>query len=191
MTNIQSQKLEVYLKFLLQENEKYNLTAITDVDSVIHDHFADSLSILKLYDMNTVKSLIDVGTGAGFPGIALAIMCPEIAVCLIEVNLKKVNFLNMVIAMLDLHNVIVCTDDWRTFLRTYKHSVDLVVARASLQVDELLKMFKPSSNLKHGTLVYWASKKWIPTDPEKEYLDRCVEYEVGHKQRNLCFFKNK
>jgi hypothetical protein len=66
----------------------------------------------------------------------------------------------------------------------------LVLARASLQLDELLRIFKPSSFLKTATLVYWASKKWIPTEQEKEYLEKCVEYDVGQKQRNLCFFKN-
>ena len=124
--------------------------------------------------------------------------------------LKKVYFLNLVAKTLGLKNVTVCSEDWRTFLRStsekLKEDMDprlredegrgkddgnqvLVVARASLQVDELLRMFKPSSHLKNGTLVYWASKKWVPTVQEKEYLKSCVEYNVGQKQRNLCFFK--
>jgi 16S rRNA (guanine527-N7)-methyltransferase len=200
----QEQQFLKYLQLLLEENQKYNLTAITNVDDVMLDHFADSLSILHHYDMSNVQRLIDVGSGGGFPGIPLAIMLPDVAVCLIEVNLKKVYFLNLVVQMLGLKNVTVRSDDWRTFLRSdpekLKEDMDprlredegnkvLVVARASLQVDELLRMFKPSSHLKNATLVYWASKKWVPTVQEKEYLKSCVEYNVGQKQRNLCFFK--
>ncbi|OGB85793.1 16S rRNA (guanine(527)-N(7))-methyltransferase RsmG [candidate division TM6 bacterium RIFCSPHIGHO2_12_FULL_38_8] len=204
----QSRKFLKYLQLLLEENQKYNLTAITKVEDVMLDHFDDSLSILQIYDMKNIQVLVDVGSGAGFPGLALAIMLPEVACSLIEVNLKKVNFLKLVIEALGLKNVTVCSDDWRTFLRSGSEKlikmdprlredegsegkVDLVVARASLHPDELLRMFKPSSALKTATLVYWASKKWIPTAQEKEYLESCVEYGVGQKQRKLCFFKNK
>lgn len=180
-----------YMQLLLSENEKYNITAITDVGSLLWDHFADSLAILKAYDMQAVHSLLDVGTGGGFPGIPLAIMLANVEVSLIEVNLKKVHFLNLVIQNLGLKNVKIYSDDWRTFLRISQDPVDLVVARASLPISELLRMFKPSSPLKNGTFVYWASKKWIPTEQEKEYLVECVEYAVGQKQRNLCFFKNQ
>lgn len=185
----QEEQFLKYLQLLLEENQKYNLTAITNVDDVLLDHFADSLSILHHCDMSKVQSLIDVGSGGGFPGIPLAIMLPNVAVCLIEVNLKKVYFLKLVAETLGLKNVTVRSDDWRTFLRSAEQASDLVIARASLQVDELLRMFKPSSHLKNATLVYWASKKWVPTAQEKEYLKSCVEYQVGQKQRNLCFFK--
>ena len=107
-----------YLQLLLEENQKYNLTAITNVDDVMLDHFEDSLSILHHHDMSQVQTLIDVGSGGGFPGIPLAIMLPDVAVCLIEVNLKKVYFLNLVAKTLGLKNVTVCSEDWRTFLRS-------------------------------------------------------------------------
>jgi hypothetical protein len=232
LNELQLLQFKNYLKLLLEENEKYNLTAIVQVDSVIADHFFDSLALLKLYDVSKVQTIVDVGSGAGFPGIPLAVCMPQTQFCLIEVSLKKVHFLNLVIQALDLKNVVVCSQDWRTFLRSEidfsihpacvkttagtrnerdvgmdktlpllvipgferesKSLKDmLVIARASLQVDELLKVFKPSSKFKDATLVYWASKKWVPTLQEKEYLVSCVEYAVGQKQRNLCFFKNK
>ncbi len=193
ISSFQQEQFVKYLQLLLEENQKYNLTAITNVDDVMLDHFADSLSILHHHDMSKVQTIIDVGSGGGFPGIPLAIMLPDIQFCLIEVNLKKVYFLNLVAETLGLKNVTVISQDWRTFLRTAPQNLKiehvLVIARASLQVDELLRMFKPSSFLKEATLVYWASKKWIPTVQEKEYLKECIEYEVGQKQRNLCFFK--
>jgi 16S rRNA (guanine527-N7)-methyltransferase len=190
LSTSQQQKFETYLNLLLEENEKYNLTAITDPADVVAYHFADSLALLKLHDMTDVRTIIDVGSGAGLPGMALAIAKPEISFMLIEVNLKKVNFLNMVIQALALENVQVNSSDWRTFLRR-KHvasSNTMVVARASLAVEELVRIFAPSSEFKNGLLVYWATKKWIPTDQEKRYLDHCAPYTVAQKERKLCFF---
>ena len=115
-------------------------------------------------------------------------MCPHITMNLVEVNLKKVHFLNLVAQELGLTNVVVHTYDWRTFLRKYTGVADLFIARASLQVDELLRIFKPSSQFKTSTFIYWASKKWVPTLEEKEYLNRCSSYTVGQKERQLCFF---
>ncbi len=191
MTQEQQQKFLKYQELLKTENEKYNLTAIVDDQAIILDHFVDSLALLNLYDLQEIKSIIDVGSGAGFPGVPLAIMLPDVSFCLVEVNLKKVHFLNLVISQLELHNVTVSSLDWRTLLRSADHISNMVIARASLQVEELLRMFKPSSFLKEATLVYWASKKWIPTDQEKEYLVLQREYNVGKKQRILCFFEHK
>lgn len=184
----QQEQFEKYGTLLIEENEKYNLTAITSASEIVEDHFYDSLAPLKLYDMQSVKNLVDVGSGGGFPGIPLAIMCPHIKMNLVEVNLKKVHFLNLVAQELGLKNVFVHTFDWRTFLRKYHEPVDLFIARASLSVEELLRIFKPSSQFKTSTFIYWASKKWIPTLQEKEYLNTCSSYMVGQKERQLCFF---
>lgn len=191
MNQEQQQKFLKYQELLKTENEKYNLTAIVDDQAIMLDHFVDSLALLSLYDMQKVTSIIDVGSGAGFPGMPLAIMLPDVSFCLVEVNLKKVHFLNLVISQLQLQNVTVSTLDWRTLLRSTDHVANMVIARASLQVEELLRMFKPSSALKAATLVYWASKKWIPTEQEKEYLVLQREYSVGQKQRMLCFFEHQ
>ncbi len=191
MNQEQQQKFLKYQELLKTENEKYNLTAIVDDQAIMLDHFVDSLALLSLYDMQKVTSIIDVGSGAGFPGMPLAIMLPDVSFCLVEVNLKKVHFLNLVISQLQLQNVTVSTLDWRTLLRSTDHAANMVIARASLQVEELLRMFKPSSALKAATLVYWASKKWIPTEQEKEYLVLQREYNVGQKQRMLCFFEHQ
>ena len=187
----QQQQLEHYAVRLLEENEKYNITAILDVSEVIRDHFHDSLALLKLHDLSKVHAVVDVGSGGGFPGIPLAIMCPHITFNLVEVNLKKVNFLRMMAQELGLENIVVHTDDWRTFLRKFENSADLFIARASLPVDELLRVFKPSSKFKEAIFVYWASKKWVPNIQEKEYLVTCSSYYVGEKERQLCFFEKK
>lgn len=191
MTPLQQQQFHAYARLLVQENEKYNITAITTPSEIVADHFYDSLALLKLHDMNVISSIVDVGSGGGFPGVPMAIMCPHVIINLVEVNLKKVHFLKMVIDQLGLTNVVIHTDDWRTFLRKFQEPADLFIARASLPVEELLRIFKPSSRYQQSLFVYWASKKWVPTLSEKEYLDNCLPYVVGEKQRQLCFFKSK
>lgn len=187
----QQQQFHRYAELLVQENEKYNITAITTPAEIVADHFYDSLALLKLHDVSTIRTLVDVGSGGGFPGVPMAIMCPNVVCNLVEVNLKKVHFLNLVSQELGLSNVVIHTDDWRTFLRKYEQPVDIFIARASLPVDELLRIFKPSSRYQSSIFIYWASKKWIPTLAEKEYLDNCLPYVVGKKQRQLCFFKKQ
>jgi len=187
----EQQQLQQYAIRLLEENEKYNLTAITDPEEVVKDHFYDSLALLKIYELKNVRTVVDVGSGGGFPGIPLAIMCPDITFNLVEVNLKKVSFLTMIAQDLGLKNVVVHTYDWRTFLRKYEGLADLFIARASLAIDELLRIFKPSSKFQQSVFIYWASKKWVPNSQEKEYLTRCSSYIVGEKERQLCIFSMK
>ena len=186
----QQDKFKQYFDLIIQENQKYNITAITSVKGIILDHFYDSLSLIKLHDMSQVKSMVDVGSGGGFPGLPLAIMNSHATVHLVEVIGKKIQFLIMVKEQLGLDNVIIHQQDWRTFLRLQSETVDIVTARASLQFKELVRMFKPSSLYKNGQLVYWASEKWVPTSLESVYLSECLSYKVGQKKRNLCFFVN-
>lgn len=185
------QKFKQYFDLIIQENQKYNITAITSVKGVMLDHFYDSLGLIKLHDMSKVKAIADIGSGGGFPGIPLAIMFPDVTVHLIEVNNKKINFLCMIAEELGLSNVMVHTSDFRTFLRTVQEPIEMFTARASLQLDELFRMFKPSCFYNDSLLVYWASKNWVPTDTEKMYLKKCQTYKVGEKQRSLCFFNKQ
>ena len=191
LTEHQQEQFLSYLTFLLQENKKFNITAITDFSSIVNDHFTDSLALSEKIDLKSCHSLIDVGTGGGLPGIPLKILYPHLEVLLIEVNLKKANFLEEVAVRLGLDHVEVCDQDWRSFLRGYDKKADVVVSRASLSVVELLRMFKQASMLKDATLVYWASKYWNATQSEAELLEREESYNVDHKLRRLIFFKGK
>lgn len=191
LTERQQEQFLMYLDFLIAENKKFNITAITDFTSVVNDHFTDALALSEAMDLQACQTLIDVGTGGGLPGIPLKILYPHLHVLLIEVNQKKANFLEEVAAMLQLDHVQVCDQDWRSFVRGYDETAQVVVSRASLSVAELLRMFKPSSALKDATLVYWASKYWNATQSEAEFLDREASYNVDHKLRRLIFFKGK
>ena len=99
----QINKLYEYMNLLLDWNEKINLTAITEPNEVILKHFVDSLSIQKYIDKNS--KMIDVGTGAGFPGIPISIVNNNVEIILLDSLNKRINFLNEVINKLDLDNV--------------------------------------------------------------------------------------
>jgi len=96
---------ERYLKFLLQENEKYNLTRILDPEDILEEHFLDSLAGLKEAHDMTGPSLLDLGSGAGFPGLPLKIFLPHLKVTLLDSSRKKVDFLSLVIKDLDMKEV--------------------------------------------------------------------------------------
>src|SRR3990172_3839367 len=105
LTNGQLEKFQQYAALLLAWNKKSNLTAITELREIITDHFQDSLALKKVIDLSALTSLADVGSGAGFPGIPLAICYPHISVLLIEVNQKKIKFLQELMNVLSLTNV--------------------------------------------------------------------------------------
>jgi 16S rRNA (guanine527-N7)-methyltransferase len=179
---------ETYAQLLQEWNQKINLTARHDVAEIIADHFQDSLYLRQYSDLSKLLGMADVGSGGGFPGIPLAICYPELPVYLIEVNTKKITYLQMLVDRLALKQVAVCHTDWRTFLRKAEYPIDLFCARASLDVDELLRVFKPSCRYNKSTLVYWASKQWQPTHAQEQFLKKEEEYVIRNKKRKLIFF---
>lgn len=94
-----------YYEMLIKWNEVMNLTAITEFDEVIVKHFVDSISLIKAIDVNKKINIIDIGTGAGFPGIPLKIAYPNLKITLLDSLNKRVGFLNEVINELDLKDI--------------------------------------------------------------------------------------
>jgi 16S rRNA (guanine(527)-N(7))-methyltransferase RsmG len=179
-----------YYAMLLQTNEMHNLTAITDLAKVIRDHFDDSLILDRFIDCTNIKTLCDVGTGAGFPALPLKIVYPHLALVLIEVNHKKVAFLEEVIDSLRMTDVEIYPFDWRTFLRKTTYTIELFCARASLQPEELIRIFKPSSPYKESLLVYWAAHTWKPEPRVAPFVEKEEWYTLGNKRRRLVFLRN-
>ena len=185
----QVNQLKRYAQLLIEWNEKFNLTALLDIPSIIHYHFYDSLKIADFVDFNAISAVADIGSGAGFPGIPLKILFPHVSVMLIEVNHKKRTFLQHIIQEFALDNVCVVGDDWRTFLRTTSYTIDYFLARASLQPEELVRIFKPSCVYRNATLVYWASEKWMPGTVEAPFVKNEIGYTIDDIQRRYVFFK--
>ena len=102
LTDIQLKQLERYFRLLVERNEKINLTPITDEQGVAVKHFADSLALFKYVDIPENSTIIDVGTGAGFPGIVLKIARPGIRLTLLDSLQKRLNFLDTVLTELSL-----------------------------------------------------------------------------------------
>ena len=106
LTEHQVSQFNLYRTELLQWNQHMNLTAITDDDEIIHKHFLDSLSVLEYISLGSRDSVIDIGTGAGFPGIVLKIYMPDIRLTLIESSKKKGSFLKFIVAQLNRYQAI-------------------------------------------------------------------------------------
>lgn len=176
-----------YADYLLERNESFNLTALKDISSVVRYHFMDSLALGKAYDMASISSIADIGSGAGFPGIPLKIMYPHLNVVLIEVTHKKQEFLNEVIRILGLKNIEVNGLDWRTFLRNTDYKIDMFVTRAALDDLELMRMFRATCMYNKAQLVYWASKEWEANPKSAPHVKTITNYSVGNKDRRLVF----
>jgi 16S rRNA (guanine(527)-N(7))-methyltransferase RsmG len=180
---------EKYADLLMTSNEDFNLTAIRDLSGIMRQHFQDSISLAQATDLMKIKSIADIGTGAGFPALPLKILYPHLTVYLIEVTKKKQNFLLEVVKLLGLTDVHIVDADWRTFLRTTKYDIDMFITRAALDEVELIRMFQPSCFYKDRELVYWVTDLWEPHKKAIPFLTRCFEYKLAKKSRQLAFFK--
>lgn len=131
LNDIKCKQLIQYYKLLIEWNEKINLTSITDYKDVVVKHFIDSLSIVNSMDMNGEYSLVDIGTGAGFPGIPLKIVFPMLDVVLVDSLDKRVKFLNVVIKELGLKNIKAVHARAEEFGHSkYRETFDICVTRA-------------------------------------------------------------
>ena len=145
LTNVQLEQCVRYNELLLTWNERMNLTALTAPEDVAVKHIVDSLSAYDAPLFARAKSLIDVGTGAGLPGIPLAIYAPEIEVTLMDALQKRVRFLTEVIEQLGLKNV-VCVHaraEAAARMHTYRAQYDIAVSRAVARLPVLAEYALP------------------------------------------------
>ncbi len=136
-------KLENYYKLLIEWNEKINLTGITEKKDVYLKHFYDSLTLNKYINLKEINSLCDIGTGAGFPGIVLKIVFPNIHITLVDSLNKRIIFLKEVIKELELKNIEVYNERAEEYAKKVREKFDLVTCRAVARLPILLEYSIP------------------------------------------------
>ncbi len=146
-------KLEIFANFVLEENEKYNLTAIINEEEFVIKHFYDCLVLKKFFNLDGL-SVMDVGSGAGFPGIPLAIVNKNTTFYLVESNKKKCDFLEKVKEKLNLDNVIVLNKRAEELDDKYRNYFDVVTSRAVAALNILLELSAPFVK-KDGKLILY------------------------------------
>lgn len=145
LTDLQFRQFYAYYELLTEWNSFMNLTAITEFEEVMKKHFTDSLSLVRAYDLSKSVSVIDVGTGAGFPGLPLKIAFPGLKVTLLDSLNKRVKFLDAVIEKLGLDNIDTIHGRAEDFSRPDKlrEKYDLCVSRAVANMTTLSEYCVP------------------------------------------------
>ena len=139
LTDQQLEQFEKYYEMLIEKNKVMNLTAITEFDEVIEKHFLDSINICHLLDLQSEIRLLDLGTGAGFPGIPLKIVFPKLNVVLADSLNKRILFLKDVIQELGLEDIEAVHGRAEDLARKpeYRENFDLCVSRAVANLSTL------------------------------------------------------
>ena len=140
LTDKQLEQLNTYYEMLIEYNKVMNLTAITEKKDVYLKHFYDSLTLLKVIDLNSVETLCDLGSGAGFPGIVLKIAFPNIKITLVDSLNKRINFLKQVIEKLGLKNIDAVHFRIEEYAVLNSEKYDVVTARAVAPLNILLEL---------------------------------------------------
>ncbi len=143
LTGKQLISFNTYCDFLKEYNSHTNLTAITDDEGIFLKHFYDSLTIVNAIDLNKYDTLIDIGTGAGFPGMVLKIIYPHLKVTLLDSNNKKITFLKELAKKLNLNGIEFYQGRAEDFVKTNREKFDIVTARAVSNLPVLSELCLP------------------------------------------------
>ena len=132
LTDEQIDLFKKYADFLIEYNKTTNLTAIRDIEGIYLKHFYDSCLVVNndVVDFNNIDSLIDIGSGAGFPGVVIKILYPNIKLTLLDSNNKKTTFLSKLVELLNLEDVEIINDRAENYVKNNRHKYDISIARA-------------------------------------------------------------
>lgn len=142
-TELQLEQLHHYFELLVEYNKVMNLTGITEENDVYLKHFYDSATLVRAIDLNNVSSLCDIGTGAGFPGMVLKILYPNLDVTLVDSLNKRIEFLKVVIKELGLTGIDAIHARAEEYAVSNREKFDVVTARAVASLNILLEYSIP------------------------------------------------
>ena len=185
LTKKQIDQFLIYYEMLVEWNEKINLTAITEFQDVMKKHFVDSVSLIKAYDITKNVNVIDVGTGAGFPGLALKIAYPQLQVTLLDSLNKRILFLNAVIEKLNLSGIDTIHGRAEDYAKPGKlrEKFDLCVSRAVANLSTLSEYCLPFVK-KGGMFISYKSEK---ISEEMEMAENAISILGGNVKNQVEF----
>jgi 16S rRNA (guanine527-N7)-methyltransferase len=145
LTKRQADQFQLYAKTLCQWNQKVNLTRIVTDQDIVIKHFIDSMAVIQVISNHTKGSIIDVGSGAGFPGIPLAIILPNATLTLVDASRKRVNFLKYIISIMGLNNVNAYHARIEQFCQQKHHMkhFNVVISRAFSEINRFVHLVRP------------------------------------------------
>lgn len=190
VSEAQLEMLNKYKKYLQEQNKLYNLTALITDEDIYLKHFYDSIIISKYYNFNNIESLADIGTGAGFPGVVLKIFFPNLKIYLVDSNNKKIKFLNDIIKMLDLKNIVAI----HSRIEDLDIKTDIVIARAVGNISYLAEL---SYNIYQKELVLMRGRKEEISKNLLENLNLNIEKQeeyllpIAKDIRNIIVFNKE
>lgn len=199
LTEEQMQNIFDFCSFLLSENEKTNLTAIKKLEEVYLKHIYDSLTLTKAINLNDINRVLDIGSGAGFPGIILKFIYPHLEILLLDSNNKKCEFLNKTIKKFNLKNIEVVNKRAEDFITNNREKFDLVTARAVANLRILTELSLPYVKV-NGLFIAMKShitEELLDTKETIEILNseikEIVEFKlpIENSTRNLVVIEKK
>lgn len=183
---VQKKQFTDFYEYLVEKNKVMNLTGITEFQEVLVKHFLDSLACVKAVDMSRVNRIMDIGTGAGFPGVPLKIAFPHLEACLLDSLKKRVNFLEETFQLLKLENITAIHGRAEEFAKNkaYRETYDLCVSRAVSNLATLSEYCLPY--VKTGG--YFISYKSGTVQEEVEQAQKAVKI-LGGKIQDVVYFQ--
>jgi 16S rRNA (guanine527-N7)-methyltransferase len=153
--------VENYKKFLQQENSKFNLTKLANDEKIYEEYFFESLIPYRSIDFVKIKSILDIGSGSGIPGVALKILYPHLQLTIIESNKKKVNFLIALVKLLKLVGVHIINKRAENINNSEYETFDLVTSRAVAPLPIILELSVPYAKI-NGLIIQPKSINFQP-----------------------------